>query len=155
MCSFLSLLFRSGNHTDGISVFLHFTVFVQIDEQRLFQWSCVVAFSRTLISRFRALCTDVVLDNGTKQCLDVFPLVLLVQQLIETTAQNACSEQRTSCTFYLILKWSLPPIVLINGLYVPKLNFCSWVMRKVCGLNVYKDNVFVCIDKENGVKNSV
>jgi hypothetical protein len=25
-------------------------------------------------------------------------------------------------------------------------------MRKVCGLNVYKDNVFVCIDKENGVK---
>lgn len=70
-------------------------------------------------------CTDVVLDNGTKQCLDVFPLVLLVQQLIETTAQNACSEQRASCTFYLILKWSLPPIVLINGLYVPKLNFCS------------------------------
>lgn len=68
-------------------------------------------------------CTDVVLDNGTKQCLDVFPLVLLVQQLIETTAQNACSEQRVSCTFYLISKWSLPPIVLINGLYVPKLNF--------------------------------
>ena len=25
-------------------------------------------------------------------------------------------------------------------------------MRNVCGLDVHKDNVFVCIDKENGEK---
>ena len=25
-------------------------------------------------------------------------------------------------------------------------------MRNVCSLNVHKDNVFVCIDKENGYK---
>lgn len=41
---------------------------------------------------------------------------------------------------------------LVNGLYVPMFNLKLSAMRNVCGLDVHKDNVFVCILKENSVK---
>ena len=42
----------------------------------------------------------------------------------------------------------IPQYLLLNGLIVPKFVI---PMRQVCGLDVHKNSVFVCILNENGV----
>ena len=42
----------------------------------------------------------------------------------------------------------VPQCLLLNGFNVPKF---VMPMRQVCGLDVHKDSVFVCIINENGV----